>query len=326
MDFQFNLNLSSFEKESNLKPFDRKKVYDVIIVGGGPAALTASVYCMRKGLVTGLISKETGGQVAETSGIENYMGFKIIEGTNLVEKFREQIRQFELNFVEGLSVVSISKDKIKKITLENGDSYDARTVIIATGKRSKKLGVPGETELAGKGVAYCAICDAPLYKGKAVAIAGGGNSGVEAAIDLAKISSKVTLIQRSDHLKADSIAVEKLEKFGNLDIIYDSKVVEICGKDRVEKIKVKDRSDSLKEIEVQGIFVEIGLIPNTEFVKGLVDLNEYGEIKVDSECRTNVEGVFAAGDATAVPYKQIIIAAGEGAKAALSAGEYLMKS
>jgi alkyl hydroperoxide reductase subunit F len=326
MDFKFDLNLSGFGRISNLKKLDKSKVYDVMIIGGGPAAMAASVYCMRKGLLTGLISKNTGGQVAETSGIENYMGFTYIDGTSLVGKFKEQLELFELGFSENQNVSSLTAGKIKKISLENGDVFDAKTVIIATGKRSKKLGIPGETEFTGKGVAYCAICDAPLYKGKDVAVAGGGNSGVEAAIDLAKIASRVTLIQRSSRLKADMIAIDKLKAFTNLEIMYDTKVVEISGGESVEKINVSDKAGLMKEISVQGIFIEIGLIPNAEFARDVIKLNEFGEIEVDAKCRTNVDGIFAAGDVTAVPYKQIIIAAGEGAKAALSASEYLIKN
>jgi len=326
MPLELNLNLASFTEKHRAVPLQPNTMCDVLILGGGPAALAAAVYCMRKGVKTGLISKDIGGQVIETAGIENYIGYKYIEGRELVDKFRDQVKQFEIGYSEGLKATSITSDNIKKVYLEDGNFYQAKALIIATGKSSRKLNVPGEKKLTGKGVAYCAICDAPLFAGKRVAVVGGGNSGIEAAIDLAKVAEYVTLIQFRDKLTGDKVLIDRLDIFNNVTILLEHEVLEINGTEDVESIVVKDRkSVEKKQIDAQGVFIEIGLIPNTDFVKGIVELNQYGEIKVDCACRTNVPGIFAAGDVTSVPFKQIIIAAGEGAKAALSACDYVLK-
>jgi alkyl hydroperoxide reductase subunit F len=322
----FNLNIGSFSTEHRSVPLDPAVVYDVIIVGGGPAAMTAAVYCMRKGVKTGFITREIGGQVAETSGIENYLGYKYIEGSELVGKFADQMKQFEIGLREGPLVSKIEQGKVKNIILDNGEIFRAKAIIICSGNRWRKLNVPGEERLTGKGVAYCAICDAPFFAGKRVAVAGGGNSGVEAAIDLAKVATHVFLVQFLDALTADSILVKKLGEFSNVDILLNHEVKEIRGEQGVTAVTVENRaSKKQRELDVQGLFVEIGLIPNSDMVKGVADLNGRGEIIVDCACVTSGEGIFAAGDVTSVPYKQIIIAAGEGAKAALSACEYILK-
>jgi len=321
----FNLNLGSFAADHRTVPLEAERVYEVIIVGGGPAAMTAAVYCMRKGASTGFVTKEVGGQVAETSGIENYLGYKYIEGQELVNRFSEQVKQFEIGFREGAGVSKIEAGEVKKIVIDSGESFLAKAVIVSTGNRWRKLGVPGEDRLVGKGVAYCAICDAPLFAGKKVVVVGGGNSGLEAAIDLAKVAEHVTLVQFLERLTGDSILIDKLGMFTNVDILLEHEVKEVKGDDGVTAVTVSDRkTGKARDLDVRGIFVEIGLIPNSEMVKGTVDLNERGEIAVDYACRTSAPGIFAAGDVTNVPYKQIIIAAGEGAKAALAACEYIL--
>ncbi len=321
----FNLNIGAFSAEHKTAPMDPEKLYDVIITGGGPAAMTAAVYCMRKGVSTGFITKDIGGQVAETSGIENYLGYKYIEGNDLVGKFADQVKQFEIGFREGAGVTGITAGETKAITLESGESYRARAVIVCTGNRWRKLNVPGEERLTGKGVAYCSICDAPFFAGKPVAVAGGGNSGLEAAIDLAKVATRVTLVQFLDVLTADKILIDKLKEYPAVEVLLEHEVKAIRGDSGVTGVTVIDRKTKKeRDLDVQGIFVQIGLIPNSDMVKGTVDLNERGEIIVDLSCRTSAKGIFAAGDVTSVPYKQIIIAAGEGAKAALSACEYIL--
>lgn len=320
MEFKINIRETEENKLTNIK---EDKLYDVIIIGGGPAGMTAAVYLLRKGLKTAMITYDIGGQMLETYSIENYMGFRFIEGSGLVNKFSSQIKQFELALLDKVYVKGIEKsDKIFYINVDNGKKYMSKSVIIAAGKKYRKLGVKGELEFTGKGVSYCATCDVPLYKDKKVVVVGGGNSGVEAAIELAKISKYVTVLQRGDRLTADTILKEQLEQFNNQKVIFNAKVLEILGNERVSAIKVLIDDDE-KIIETDGVFVEIGLVPNTEFLEGFLNLNKYKEIIVDEYCRTDVEGIFAAGDITSVPEKQIIVAAGEGAKAALSAYRYL---
>lgn len=323
----FNLNSTNKDNSDNkVISLDSNKVYDILIIGGGPAGLAAAVYCMRKGIDTGLITENIGGQLLYTVDIENYIGYRYIEGVQLVDKFRAQVKQFEIGYKEGAKVVSINTDKIKEVKTSEGEIYQAKALIIATGKVSKTLDVPGEKELTGRGVAYCATCDAPLYKGKKVVVVGGGNSGIEATIDLAKVAEYVTLIQDLDELTADEILINKLDSFDNVDILMEHQVVEIKGDQLVNSIVLKDKKlDQEKDMDINGVFVEIGLVPNTDFVEGKIELNQYGEIEIDCQCKTGVDGIFAAGDVTSVPFKQIIIAAGEGAKAALVAYDYILK-
>jgi alkyl hydroperoxide reductase subunit F len=243
----------------------------------------------------------------------------------LVEKFREQVLQFGIDFEIKALVKSIEDGDIKQVHLEEGRSYRTRTLIIASGKQYKKLGVPGEQALTGHGVAYCSICDAPLFVGKKVVVSGGGNSGVAAAIDLAKVADHVTLIQSRDHLTGDQLLIEKLQAFQNVDYLFEHIVTQIHGEKSVTGVTILNRKTGVSfDKTVDGIFVEIGLIPNSGLVQGILELNEYQEILVDCHCRTSAPGIFAAGDVTSVPFKQIIIACGEGAKAALSANEYIM--
>jgi alkyl hydroperoxide reductase subunit F len=320
-----NLTSLSFLNESKFNSIDTSKVYDIVIIGGGPAGLTAAVYAMRKGASVALIAKHAGGQVAETSGIENYMGYRYINGLELVDKFKDQVLHFTIDYDEGGEVEAIEDEGIKKVLLKDGRIIKSKSLIIASGKRWRKLGVKGEDEFIGKGVAYCSICDAPFFAGKKVVVVGGGNSGVEAAIDLAKVAKEVIVIQNLDKLTADKILIDKLNSFTNVNFLYKTVVREIIGDSFVKTILIENTELLQKsEIDVDGIFIEIGLVPNSDFVRGVVELNSNGEIIVDCSCSTSARGIFAAGDVTSVPFKQIIIAAGEGAKAALSAWEYLL--
>ncbi|HDP81300.1 MAG TPA: hypothetical protein ENN21_10710 [Spirochaetes bacterium] len=323
---ELNLNLSELPGEHRAVEMDPDAVYDVMIIGGGPAALAAAVYCMRKGVSTGLITADFGGQVAETSAVENYMGYSYITGMELVGKFKDQVKQFDIAIKEGAKAVSLKDGKIKKVALDDGTAFRAKSVIITTGKSWRKLNVPGEKELTGRGVAYCAICDAPLFAGKRVVVVGGGNTAVESAIDLAKIAEHVTVVQFLSELTADKIIIDRFTPFTNTTVFYEHEVTEIRGEQSVSEVMVRNRTTGeIMPVQAQGIFIEIGLIPNTGAFRDTLELNEYGEIKVDCACRTSVPGVFAAGDVTSVPFKQIIIAAGEGAKAALSACEYVLR-
>ena len=322
----FHKDVEDLIKEKKIFPMDEGHLYDVLILGGGPAGLSAAVYCMRKNVSTGIILKELGGQVASTAGIENYMGYRYINGSELSEKFREQVAQFGIGYDEGVGVSNIIDGKIKKVILEDGRSLTAKAIIIASGKDPRRLNVQGEIELTGKGVAYNTIRDTPFFVDKRVFVAGGGNSGVECAIDLSRVAEHVTIIQHRDKLTADNILLDKLNDLKNLDVIYECQVTEICGEDCVDSIMLKDKkTDELKKVHGDGIFIEIGLAPNSGFARGVVDLNDFGEIIIDSSCKTSKPGIFAAGDVTNVPYKQIIVAAGEGAKAALSACDYILR-
>lgn len=325
MAFEFNLSSSLFATDKKFRSFEQSVIYDTIILGGGPAGLTAAVYCMRKGLVTGLITNQVGGQVAETAGIENYLGYRYINGSELVDKFRDQVSQFGIAFEEHGDVTAITNGPLKQVSLADGRVFQSRTLIIATGKQPKRLDVPGELALVGHGVAYCAICDAPFFAGQQVVVVGGGNSGVQAAIDLAKVASHVTLVQRRDHLIADKILIEKLASFANVDYLYEHLVTAIHGEKHVNGVTLQNRSSGeTREQETDGVFVQIGLIPNSAFARDVVAMNGIGEITVDSFCRTDRAGIFAAGDVTDVPYKQIIIACGEGAKASLALYDHLL--
>ena len=322
---EFNLASGMFASERSFSPLDAEKIYDVLIVGGGPAGLTAAVYCMRKGAVTGIIVKEIGGQVAVTSAVENYMGYRYINGVDLVEKFKDQVLQFGIDYDEGGSVAAVEPGEVVRVRMEDGRVFSARSLIAATGKSWRKLGVPGEEELTGRGVAYCSTCDGPFFAGKKVAVVGGGNSGLEAAIDLARIAESVVLVQFLDELTGDRVLRDTLGEFTNVRYLFGREVTRINGSDSVESVMVRDRKSGAEEtIEADGIFVEIGLIPNSGVFRGVLELNEAGEIMVDCACRTNVPGIFAAGDVTDVPFKQIIVAGGEGAKAALSACTYAL--
>uniref|UniRef100_A0A7C3YNX8 FAD-dependent oxidoreductase n=1 Tax=candidate division WOR-3 bacterium TaxID=2052148 RepID=A0A7C3YNX8_UNCW3 len=301
-------------------------MYDVLIVGGGPAGMTAGLYAGRKNLKTILISQDLGGQALWTLTVENFMGYLSISGPDLMAKFQRQISSSGIRIRVPDEAVELKKESaLFVIKTKFGGEYRGKTVIVATGKRPKRLDVPGEKELTGRGVSYCVTCDAPLFANKSVAVIGGGNSAVSAALDLSKLASKVYLVARSA-LKADPILIEKLGKEEKVTVLLGFLPKEILGKERVVGIVVIDqKKGEEKEISLDGVFVEVGLVPNTDFLKGLLAVNELGEIIVNCNCETSEEGVFACGDVTNVSGKQIIIACGEGAKAALAAYRYLLK-
>ena len=302
-------------------------MHELIIVGAGPAGMTAAVYVSRKKINTLLLSKDLGGQPLWTAGIENYMGYQFIEGPELMQKFEEQVKQFPVEQKIGQGVVALSQiDEGFDIRTDKDESYQAKAVIIASGKRSRQLNVPGEDKLKGRGVTYCATCDGPLFAGDKVAVIGGGNSALEAADDMVKIAEHVYLVSITP-LTGDQILIDKLRDASNLITIFlEHEVVAIEGSSRVEGIRIRDsKSGDERKIDVGAVFVEIGLIPNSEFAKGMTKLNELDEIEVNCACETGVPGLFAAGDVTSVPEKQIVVAAGEGAKAALGAHRYLQR-
>jgi alkyl hydroperoxide reductase subunit F len=301
-------------------------MYDLMIIGGGPAGMTAAVYAARKKLSTLLISQDLGGQPNVTAGIENYMGYQFIEGPELMEKFEKQVKQFPVDMKIGQGVSNLSQiSQGFEVRIGGDETYEAKTAIVATGKRSRLLNVPGEEKLRGKGITYCAVCDGPLFGGMKVAVIGGGNSALEAAIDMVRIADHTYLISLTP-LTGDLILIDKLEKANNLMKFLEHEVLEIEGENFVEGIRIRDlKTRQERELDVGGVFVEIGLIPNSEFVKGVVTLNHLGEIEVNCANETSVPGLFAAGDVTSVPEKQIVIAAGEGAKATLQAYSYLQR-
>jgi alkyl hydroperoxide reductase subunit F len=306
---------------------DEKKIYDIVIVGAGPAGTTATVYSARKKLNILLISKDIGGQVLWTSDIENYMGFHYITGMELMKKFKEQVSQFPVPILLNEEVKSIVSDKniFTLLTSEN-KKINTKTVIIATGKYSMPLNVLGEKEFIGRGISYCATCDAPLFKNMDVAVIGGGNSAITAVNDLLKIANKIYIVNILPSLQADPVLIEKIKGTEKIEMFFGYQVKEIKGKNSVEEICIySQKKQEEKILKVKGIFIEIGLIPNTEFINGFIMLNKKKEILIDCDCRTSVPGIFAAGDVTSVTEKQIIVAAGEGAKAALSAYKYLLQ-
>jgi len=301
-------------------------MYDLIIIGGGPAGMTAAVYAARKKINTLLLAREVGGQVITTRWVENYMGYQYIEGTDLMDKFEEQIKQFPIDRKIGDEVVKVVRtDSFFRVQTRLGESYESKAVIVATGKTSRKLDVPGEARLIGRGVSYCAVCDGPLFAGEKVAVIGGGNSALEAIDDLLKIAQSVYSVLEADYT-GDAILVERVTVSPKLTTFRRHKVTEIKGNEMVEQITIQDLDTGiLKTLPVKGIFVEIGLTPNSDLVKGLAKLNSNGEIEVNCNCETSVPGLFAAGDVASIPEKQIIIAAGDGAKAALQAHRYLQR-
>ena len=300
-------------------------MYDLMIIGGGPAGLCAGVYAARKQLKTLLISGDIGGQINTTLGVENYLGYQFIEGSELISKFQTQIGQFPIDQKIGYKVSQLKIDGGFEAVTEAGKRYQARAALFATGKKPRKLNIPGETELAGRGVTYCAICDGPIFAGQKVAVVGGGNSAVEAALDMVKIAEHVDLVSLTE-LTADPVLINQLAGAKNLSTFIEYQTVKIEGKDLVEGLVIKNlKSDQEKRLDVTGVFIEIGLIPNSEPVKELLELNRLGEVPVSSFNETTVPGLYAAGDVTNVPEKQIIIAAGEGAKAALQVHRYLQR-
>lgn len=302
-------------------------IYDLIIIGGGPAGITAGIYAARKKINTLLLTKDFVGQVGKTSSVENWPGTAFISGTELLENFKDHLKKFEIEIKENEEVKGIKKaGEILEISTLN-NNFQAKTVIIASGRNPRPLKVPGEEKFTGKGVSFCATCDAPLFKGKTVAVVGGGNSGFETALDLEKYSPKIYILEFSSQVKADEVLQEKAKDAGKISVITQAAVKEIKGKNFVESIVYEDKSSKrVSELEVQGIFVEIGSLPASAFLKRLVDFTDWGEVKIDHETSaTKTLGLFAAGDVTDIKYKQIVVACGEGAKAALNAYNYLQK-
>ncbi|MDX1552284.1 MAG: alkyl hydroperoxide reductase subunit F [Marinobacter sp.] len=309
-----------------------KDPFEVLVIGGGPAGSSAAIYAARKGISTGIAAERFGGQVADTMGIENLISVPYTEGPKLVAAMEQHVKEYDVDIMnlqraEKL-IPAASKGGLHEVRLANGASLKSRSVILSTGARWRQLGVPGEDEYRNKGVAYCPHCDGPLFKGKRVAVIGGGNSGVEAAIDLAGIVGHVTLLEFASEMKADDVLQKKLRSLKNVEILTSAQTTEVVGENgKVSGLKYKDR-DSGEEhhVTLEGVFVQIGLIPNTEWLKGDIELSQHGEIIVDARGETSIPGVFAAGDATTVPYKQIVISMGEGSKAALSAFDFLIRN
>ena len=303
----------------------------MLIIGSGPAGLSAAIYAARKGIRTGIAAERFGGQVLDTMGIENFISVSHTEGPKLVAQLEQHVKDYDVDVMNLQRAEKLVPAKaeggLHEVVLANGASLKAKTIILSTGARWRQMNVPGEDEYRNKGVAYCPHCDGPLFKGKRVAVIGGGNSGVEAAIDLAGVVAHVTLVEFADALKADAVLVSKLKSLPNVSIHLNAQTTEITGDgQKVNGLSYKDRAtEQTHHVALEGVFVQIGLVPNTEFLKGTVELSKFGEIVVDAKGHTNVPGVFAAGDCTTVPYKQIVIAAGEGAKAALSAFDHLIR-
>jgi alkyl hydroperoxide reductase subunit F len=305
--------------------------FDVLIVGGGPAGASAAIYAARKGIRTGVVSERFGGQVLDTMGIENFISVQETEGPKLAAQLENHVKSYDvdiMNLQRAAALLPADQDGLYTVQLENGASLRSRSVILSTGARWREMNVPGEREYRGRGVAYCPHCDGPLFKGKRVAVIGGGNSGVEAAIDLAGIVARVTLIEFDNRLRADEVLQRKLRSLPNVRVIVSAQTTEVHGAGgKVNALSYRDRtSGETHRVQLEGVFVQIGLLPNTEWLKGTVALSPRGEIEVDARGQTSLPGVFAAGDATTVPYKQIIIAMGEGSKAALSAFDHLIRS
>lgn len=301
-------------------------MYELIIVGGGPAGMAAAVYAARKLLNTLLITVDIGGQVNWTNGVENYLGYQFIEGDELISKFQQQVNQFPIDQKIGQNVTQIKKiDGGFEVIAEKGDNFQGKSVILASGKRPRRLNVTGEMELTGRGVTYCSICDGPDFTGQKVAVIGGGNSAIEAALDMVKAAEHVDMVSVTP-LTGDPIMIEKLSEAKNITIYTEHQTEKILGESRVEGIIIKDpKTGNRQQLDVTGVFVEIGLVPNSDMVKDLVKLNQLGEVPINVYCETEVPGFFAAGDVSTAPEKQIIIAAGEGAKAALQAHSYLRR-
>ena len=305
-----------------------KDAFDVLVVGGGPAGAAAAIYAARKGIRTGLLAERFGGQVMDTLAIENFISVKETDGPKLVMGLEEHVKDYDVDIMNLQRATQLKTGDLVEVTLENGAVLRSKSVILATGARWREMNVPGEQEYRGKGVAYCPHCDGPLFKGKRVAVIGGGNSGVEAAIDLAGIVGHVTLLEFDSKLRADAVLQRKLFSLPNVTVFTSALTTEVTGADgKVNSLVYKDRNtEEMKRIDLEGVFVQIGLLPNTDWLKGTLNLSKFGEIEIDAKGQTSVPGVFAAGDCTTVPYKQIIIAMGAGATASLSAFDHLIRT
>ncbi len=323
------IDTSGVEREA--KKIDGKAAFDMLMVGGGPAGAAAAVYAARKGIRTGVVSENIGGQTLDTLGIENYISVQETDGPKFALALEHQLRSYDVDIMsmqraKALVLNTGLDHNLIEVQLESGATVRSKSLVISTGARWRNINVPGEAEFKNKGVAYCPHCDGPLFKGKHVAVIGGGNSGVEAAIDLAGVVGHVTLIEFDKVLRADAILVRKLHSLANVTVLTNAQTTEITGDHKVNGLVYKDRAtDELHTVVLEGVFIQIGLVPNTDWLKGVVELSKHGEIIVDAKGQTSVPGVFAAGDATTVPFKQIVIAAGDGAKAALGAFDHLMR-
>ncbi|EPY09702.1 alkyl hydroperoxide reductase subunit F [Paenibacillaceae sp. P-4] len=307
--------------------FDNKEPFDVLVIGGGPSGASAAIYAARKGIRTGIVAERFGGQVNDTLGIENFISVKYTEGPQLVANIENQVKEYNIDVMKLQRAKRLEKKDLIEIELENGAVLKSKTVIVSTGARWRNVGVPGEAEFKNKGVAYCPHCDGPLFTGKDVAVIGGGNSGIEAAIDLAGIVKHVTVLEFAPELKADAVLQDRLYSLPNVTVLKNVQTSEITGTDKVDGISYIDRATGeTKHVELQGVFVQIGLVPNTDWLADTVERTRMGEIVVDSHGATSVPGVFAAGDCTNSPYKQIIISMGSGATAALGAFDYLIRN
>ncbi len=304
-----------------------KEPYDVLVVGGGPAGASAAIYAARKGIRTGIVAERFGGQVMDTMGIENFIGTKYTEGPKLAASLEEHVKDYGVDVLNLQRAKRLEKKDLVEIELENGAVLKSKAVILSTGARWRNVGVPGEAEFKNKGVAYCPHCDGPLFAGKRVAVIGGGNSGIEAAIDLAGIVKHVTVLEFAAELKADSVLQDRLYSLPNVTVIKNAQTKEIHGTDKVNGISYMDReTEEVKHIELEGIFVQIGLVPNTDWLEDTLERTRFGEIIVDKHGATSIPGVYAAGDCTDSAYKQIIISMGSGATAALGAFDYLIRN
>lgn len=305
---------------------DALPLQDVTVIGGGPAGVASAIYSARKGLKVTLIAERLGGQVKDTMGIENLISVSKTTGPELTGNLIAHLNDYDVTVKEHLRVSEVQEGEIKSVVLSSGERIDTKTLILATGANWRELGVPGEKENVGNGVAYCPHCDGPFFKGKDVAVIGGGNSGIEAALDLAGIVKSVTVLEFADDLRADQVLINQAESRKNIQIIKSAATQEVLAENgKVTGLTYQDRVSGDKvRVDVEGIFVQIGLVPNSGFVKGLVDMTQYGEIMIDEKCHTSQKGIYAAGDVSTVPYKQIVIAMGEGSKASLSAFEYLL--
>ncbi|MEH7239143.1 alkyl hydroperoxide reductase subunit F [Bacillus sp. JJ1562] len=319
--------LSKLGSAPDASEFAEKDPFDVLVVGGGPAGASAAVYAARKGIRTGLVADRFGGQILDTLGIENFISVKRTEGPKLAASLEEHVKEYDVDVMNLQRAKRIEKKDFVEIELENGAVLKSKTVILSTGARWRNVNVPGEAEFKNKGVAYCPHCDGPLFAGKDVAVIGGGNSGIEAAIDLAGIVKHVTVLEFNSELKADTVLQDRLFSLPNVTVITNAQTTEITGTDKVNGISYVDR-DSKKEhhVELQGVFVQIGLVPNTDWLGDTIERNRMGEIVVDNHGATSIPGVFAAGDCTNSPYKQIIISMGSGATASLSAFDYIIRN
>ncbi|MBL5767490.1 alkyl hydroperoxide reductase subunit F [Heyndrickxia sporothermodurans] len=319
--------LAKMGSTADASEFSDKEPFDVLVVGGGPSGASAAIYAARKGIRTGIVAERFGGQIMDTLGIENFISVKYTEGPKLAASLEEHVKEYDIDVMNTQRAKRLEKKDLIEIELENGAILKSKSVILSTGARWRNIGVPGEAEFKNKGVAYCPHCDGPLFEGKDVAVIGGGNSGIEAAIDLAGIVNHVTVLEFAAELKADTVLQDRLNSLPNVTVIKNAQTKEITGTDKVNGITYIDReTEEERHIDLQGVFVQIGLVPNTDWLGDTVERTRTGEIVVDNRGATNIPGVFAAGDCTNSPYKQIIISMGSGATAALGAFDYLIRN